>query len=69
MPKSGTKLVNAQKQNGQSFFYFFAQIFRNTHIKLVLVFGIARIVFVGAHAQVRPISRDREEKKAKLQHF
>ena len=52
MPKSGTKLVNAQKQNGQSFFYFFAPIFRNTHIKLVLVFGIARIVFVGAHALI-----------------
>ena len=46
-PKSGTILVKAQKRDGQSFFIFCTNL-ENTFIKLVLVFGIARIFFVGA---------------------
>ena len=49
-PKSGTILVKAQKRDGQSFKFFLTNL-ENTFMKLVLVFGIARIFFVGAYAK------------------
>ena len=38
-------------KTGRSIFLFFCTNLKNTYMKLVLVFGIARIFFVGAYAK------------------